>query len=134
MIITFYRDNEVNRESRSLPADLYNKIKILFARLEHENVFVPIRTMQYLAVIDAHEVVFVDGQGPRAIELAWKNFRPYERQDLRAPVPYDCVYYQEKGLQTMWRLQGEFMKALQLFEKRNLSSTSSAKIVPLHRG
>jgi hypothetical protein len=103
---------------RQLPAELYNKILLLFSRLHKGNLFVPIRSMQYLAIIDAKEIVFVDGQGPRVVELAWQRFRPQEREDLHAPVSYECVYYERKGVQTMRRLQGEFFKALEVIEAR----------------
>jgi hypothetical protein len=74
--------------------------------------------MQYLAIIDADEIVFVDGQGPRVIELAWQCFRPGDRADLLAPVSYECVFYDHRGEQTMQRLQGDFFRALELFEER----------------
>ena len=118
MDVSLTRGDELQREERQLPAELYKKILLLFSRLQKGNLFVPIRSMQYLAVIDAEEIVFVDGQGPRTIELAWQNFRPQERADLRAPVSYECVYYETKGLQTMQRLQSEFFQALAVVEKR----------------
>ena len=46
--------------------------------------------MQYLAAIDSEEIVFVDGQGPRAIEIAWRDFHTVEREGLRAPVAFTC--------------------------------------------
>lgn len=118
MDVTLTRGDELQREERQLPAELYKKILLLFSRLQKGSLFVPIRSMQYLAVIDAEEIVFVDGQGPRSIELAWQHFRPQEREDLRAPVSYECVYYEPKGLQTMQRLQSEFSQALAVVEKR----------------
>jgi len=118
MEVSLTRGNELRREVRQLPAELYNKIMLLFSRLQKGSLFVPIRSIQYLAVIDADEIVFVDGQGPRVIELAWQRFRPQEREDLRAPVSYECVYYDHKGMQIMQRLQGEFFKALAVIEER----------------
>lgn len=118
MDVSFQRDEEIRRESRQLPAGLYKIVKILLSRNSPDNLFVPIRAMQYLAVVDHEEIIFVDGQGPRKIEIAWQHFRPQDRADLRDPVGYECVYYDKKGEITMRRLQGEFFKALELIERR----------------
>lgn len=118
MDLSFERGDEIGRETRQLPAEHYKKILLLFSRGQGENLFIPIRNMQYLAVIDREEIVFVDGQGPRRIELAWRKFHPGEREDLRTPVTYTCIYYEGKGREAMRRLQSEFLKALELVEER----------------
>jgi len=118
MDISFERGPEISRELRSLPADHYRLIRLQSNRSQGESLFVPIRSMQYLGIIDRAEVIFVDGQGPRTIELSWKNFRAGEREDLHAPVIYSCIYYHAKGHETMQRLQHEFFKALKLMEQR----------------
>lgn len=134
MELSFRRGQEIERELRQLPAEHYRKILLLFSRSRSNNLFVPIRTMQYLAILDQDEIVFVDGQGPRIIELAWRDFHPGEREDLRMPVSYTCIYYEEKARGTMERLQGEFFKALDLLEDRQPRSEGSATIAHLdHR-
>jgi hypothetical protein len=118
MHLSFERGQEIRREVRQLPAGYYRKIRLLHGRAGGKPLFVPMRDMQYLAIIDAEEIVFVDGQGPRVIEISWRVFRVREREDLRDPVSYTCVYYSEKGVQAMSRLQGEFLKGLELLERR----------------
>jgi hypothetical protein len=59
--ITCYRDLEVKREHRQLPAETYNLALTLLARSTSGNLFIPIRSMQYLAILDAEEWVFLDG-------------------------------------------------------------------------
>ncbi len=132
MEMSFERGDEIGRETRQLPAGYYKKILLLLLHSNSENLFVPIRTMQYLAIVDREEIVFVDGQGPRLIELAWCDFHAGEREDLHAPVLYTCVYYRGKGRQEMFRLQGEFLKALELVEGRQPKavSTTVTPIVP----
>jgi hypothetical protein len=132
MDLNFTRGDEVGRECRTMPSELYNKVHLLFTRLGGENLFVPIRSMQYLAVIDNEEIVFIDGQGPRSIELAWCEFQTGEREDLRAPVAYTCIYYAEKGREVMSRLQSEFLKALELIQDRQPKS-EGATITPIER-
>lgn len=47
---TFYRRAEVSRETRTLPADVYNRAHALLTRDAGGSLFVPIRSMQLLAV------------------------------------------------------------------------------------
>jgi len=132
MRLSFERGAEIGREIRQLPAEYYRKILLLFSRSRGSSLFVPIRSMQYLAIVDSEEIVFVDGQGPRLIELAWRDFQPGERQDLRAPVTYTCVYYEQKGNAAMARLQAEFFKALELLEERQ-PRHEGATVTPIDR-
>ena len=109
---TFYRRDEVAREPRTLPATTYNLAHVLLAHAAGGCLFVPVRGMQYLAVLDNEECIFVDREGGRLIEIAWRHFRPGERAALAAPVAYEAVYYSAKAPRVMPRLQGEFHKAL----------------------
>ena len=133
MKVSFERGEEIRREARSLPADLYNTLHVLIARTLPGALFIPIRSMQYLAVADREEIIFVDGQGPRIVEIAWREFRPQARAALHEPVPYQCVYYEHKGLEVDLRLQGEFLKALRQCEHKQLRSGAPGGITPLQR-
>jgi len=133
MQLSFERGDEIAREARQLPAGHYNKIRLLYSRNDGRPLFVPLRGMQYLAIVDREEVVFVDGQGPRAIEVSWQEFRPNEREDLRDPVNYTCIYYHDKGVPAMSRLQGEFLKALGLLEARQPKTAGQATVTRIDR-
>ena len=129
---SFYHDEEIAREPRTLPAATYNLTHTLLAQCGQNCLFVPIRSMQYMAVIDHEEIIFVDREGARMIELAWQHFNPKARGSLDEPVPYELVYYMEKGRETMKRLGVEFHKALtQLAEKRSFSGP--AKVLKLRK-
>ena len=132
MELHFTRGEELSRQQRTISAELYNKIHLLFTRKGGEHLFVPIRTMQYLAAVDKEEIIFVDGQGPREIELTWCDFQPGKRENLRDPVAFTCIYYHPKGKEIMGRLQSEFLKALTLQEAR-LPKSGGASITPLGR-
>ena len=112
MEITCYRDREVACEPRTLPAATYNLAHTLLARSPAGCLFVPIRSMQYLAILDAEEFVFLDGERKCWIDIAWQNFRPQVRTALDEPVPYWAVYYQPDAAQLMARLQVELHRAL----------------------
>lgn len=129
---TFYRPAELAREARMLPAETYNLAHLLLARAANGCLFVPIRAMQFLAVLDGEEFIFVDREGRRMIEVAWQNFHPGLRNALDEPVAFEAVYYSERAKETMKRLQAEFNKALRNFGDRDLPPVH-ARILPLHR-
>ncbi len=112
MEITCYRNSEISRESHRLPAATYNLAITLLARSNNDCLFVPIRSLQYLAILDEEEFVFVDGTSKCRIDIAWRNFRPMERSTLDAPVGYEAVYYLPEPATLMSRLQTEFPLAL----------------------
>ena len=123
---TFFRPEEVAREQVNLPAPLFNRCVLLLNRSTTKNVFVPVRSMQYQAVIDAEEIIFVDnqgyavqdGKGGRLIILAWQMPMHHSRDSLTEPVPIDVVYYVSDDHNTHRRLIGEFPKALDRYENR----------------
>lgn len=134
MDLSFVRGDELSRRQRTMSAELYNKIHLLFARSKGDHLLVPIRPMQYLAIIDSEEIVFVDGLVPRAIEISWQSFRPQERENLHDSVNYQCVIYAVKAEQTLQRLSGELFAALQLLESRQSSPPVDSVVTPFDRG
>lgn len=132
MEITCYRDTELQREPRQLPAKIYNTAHLLLEHSRDGVVFVPIRTMQYLAVIDHEEIIFLSGEHKNRVEIAWQNFHPQRREALAEPVPYDAVYYKPNTNETMQRLHAEFLPALQALSDKGARS-SNARIIKLGR-
>ena len=130
----FHRGEEIGHEARKLPAVTYNTIRLLFDYSDTSAVFLPIRSMQYMAVIDHEEIIFVDGlSARRSIEFAWQQFKPQERSNLTDPVSYRFTYYDEKALETMKRLQWEFDKFLhqQHDKQKELQISSGAEVINL---
>ena len=121
------------RTTRTLPAAIYNLAHTLLVQSQTGCVFVPIRTMQYMAVLDAAEFIFVDRERPGLIELAWQSFHPGSRIALEDPVPFDLVYYDERAALTMQRLIAEFYKALVLLSERRVTGSPAAKILSFSR-
>jgi hypothetical protein len=130
---TFYRPPELARTARSLPAETYNLAHLQLAQAPGDSVFVPIRSMQYLAVMDAEEIIFVHREGRREIEIAWQHFHPGRRQSLDEPVPYEFVSYHPHAAATMLRLQGEFPRALRELAAKQLPP-GAARVIKLDRG
>ncbi len=118
MEITCYRDPEIAREPRTLPAVTYNLAHTLLARTQNRCLFIPIRSMQYLAILDDEELIFLDGVRKCWINIAWQRFRPQSRNSLDEPVAYEAVYYQMDASVIMPRLQIELTHALQRLNQK----------------
>ena len=122
----FFRPDEIACERLTIPAPLYNQCRLMLSRCEYEHIFVPVRTMQFQAVIDRDEVIFVDnlayavrdGEGGKLIRLAWKFRHDTERESLTEPAPIDLIYYDDDARELHTRLIGEFKKSLDLLEER----------------
>jgi hypothetical protein len=118
---TFFRpDQPYALEPSALPADIHNGLQLLLARAGGGCVFLPIRSVQYQAVIERDEVVFVDahggyayqdGLGGRLIRIAWWP-KQGPRDSLTDPVPCEIVYYFADLKDTQRRLLGETRAAL----------------------
>lgn len=117
-IETFERGPVITRIGMTLPAKTYNLTRILLSDSSNGCVFVPIRPMQFMAVIDPEEIIFVDGQYKRWVAVAWRAFRPGDRSSLEDAVAYEAAYYTDEGTELQARLQAEFHKALELLDSR----------------
>ncbi|PTQ75076.1 hypothetical protein C8R26_12532 [Nitrosomonas oligotropha] len=120
MEITCYRDLEINQEARNLPASTYNLAITLLSRCPTRHLFVPIRSMQYMAIVDHEEFVFIDGERKCWVDIAWRNFKRQARDALDQPVAYEAVYYRENTAAVMKRLQSEFPAALQMLVNKTV--------------
>ena len=132
MEITCYRDTELQREPRYLPAAVYNTAHLLLEHSKEGVVFVPIRSMQWLAVIDREEIIFLDSENKNWVEISWQNFRPQQRSTLTEPVPYEAVYYKPDAGENMKRLLGEFPPALKALAAKDTPSVA-ARVIKLDR-
>lgn len=131
MDITIYRDPPRAREFRTLPAATYNLIRKLQGRASGA-LFVPVRSMQFLAVADAEEIVFVDHLHKELAVLSWTHFNPQARESLEDPVRFEALYYREDALALMRQLQGEFHRALLQLENR-LTLSGPARVIKFER-
>lgn len=143
--VTFFRPPERERERSQIPAEIFNRCRLLLSRSPNDCCFVPIRSMQYQGVVTANEVIFVDsqgyavhgGEGGRLITLAWQTVKQAARDSLNAPVAIDLVRYHPLPKDQERRLLGEFDKAMQLLLGRQLDADqagSCVQVVPIHGG
>ena len=132
---TFFLPKEVERKQWSVPADIYNLYRALQLRNQAGHVFVPIRAMQFIAVLDKSEIVFVDSQsyavskdeGGRLILVAWKFAESIDRDALTDPVPCEVVFYEQNNSDLQLRLVSEFRQAMDLMDQRYRNEQLPAK-------
>ena len=118
----FERGQALAQVDTALPAVTYNLTRILLSDSPRGCVFVPIRPMQYMAVIDDEEIIFADIHYKRWVEVAWRSFRPGDRVSLEDAVAYQAVYYTSGGADLQLRLQAEFHKTLALLDTRRATN------------
>lgn len=132
---TFFLPKEVERKQWSVPAEIYNLYRALWQRNLTGHVFVPIRNMQFMAVLDKSEIVFVDSQsyavskdeGGRLILVTWKFAESIDRDALADPVPCEVVFYDKYDSNLQLRLVSEFRQAMGLLDKRYRNEQLPAK-------
>ena len=113
MELRLYREDPILRETRHLPAGVYKLAHLLLAHADSPCVFVPIRSMQYLAVIDREEIVFVDRELPSRVQIAWQSFRRHERSALDERIEFVVAFHTRESLGVMPGLMSEFPPAMQ---------------------
>lgn len=94
-----------------LPVATYNLRHTLLARSPGA-LFVPIRSMPFLAICDAGEIVFVDHEHKALAVMPWQRFHPQARKALAQPEPFAVVFYREEGAEILSRKQAEFPRSL----------------------
>ena len=132
---TFFLPNEVDRKDWFVPAEIYNLYHAFQNRCEIGHVFVPIRTLQFMAVLERNEIAFVDSQsyatskneGGRLILIAWKFTNSHDRDSLSDPMPCEVIFYEQKNSDLQLRLIAEFSQAMELMNQRYRDEQLSAK-------
>ncbi|OOZ38275.1 hypothetical protein [Solemya elarraichensis gill symbiont] len=139
---TFFRPDEISHFDWMLPAEIYNLLTLIRRDSDGQTLFIALREMQFLAVIDKNEVFFVDGngeylysgdEGGRVIKLAMDSFSPSQRDSVTAPVPCRIVCYSPDAeslfKQRIIGLLGPELKRYR--SARQSVPRQKAKIIPL---
>jgi hypothetical protein len=139
---TFFRPEEVARERINIRADLFNRCRLALNHSKTDCAFIPVRSMQFQAVISHDEIIFVDNQGYRVqddqggriIVLAWNLNDAGQRESLTEPVPIEIIYFHENLRDIQRRLMGEFPAALNRHEEIEHGEegrAQAADVIPL---
>jgi len=133
---TFFRPPEHTCERSALPGAVYNDLQLLLKKSDRKSLFAPIRSMQFQAVVEPGEVIFVDSQGGyahqngvggRLIRIAWQPLPATERESLNGPVPCKIVSYFADFKETQRRLMSEFPPVLRRLLQRQRERDLQAK-------
>ncbi len=108
---------------RSLPATTYRCLRLLIHRLSLP-LFIPLRPLQILAIVDDHEVIFLHPQEKRHALIRWHDFQTQCRDNLEAPVAFMSTRYYPDDDQWEFRLPVEFDHALSIFGQNHLPPIS----------
>jgi len=138
---TFFIPEEVARARASLSAETFNLYRLLLSRGAQDHFFVPIRNMQYLAVITNHEILFVDsqdyavkdGEGGRLVVLSWQTVGTGQRSALDESVPIEVIYYKHNAEPIQSRLMSEFPRAMKDIQQRKAELDDvvhNARVIP----
>lgn len=116
-IESFERGKQLAEVDMMLQATTYNLARILLSDAG-DCLFVPLRPLQYMAVVDEEEIIFIDGHDRRWVDVAWRRFRPQDRQSLGEPVSCLACYYRPGAEALQTRLPAELHQALALLYTR----------------
>ncbi len=125
--LSFFTPDAFFCQRDSILSKTYNLAQVLLNRSRTGHVFVPIRSMQYLAVIEKDAFWFVDSmayavrnhQGGRLVRLSWHPLLgPGQRDDLSKPMDCHVIFYGKDTLNILQRLRGELFQSMQLLDQR----------------
>lgn len=141
---TFFLPRQFSGQSSTIASTTYNLAHTLLNRTDSDHIFVPIRSLQYLVVIDGNDFWFVDSQayavneneGGRMITISWHTEAELYRDSLEQNIPMKIIFYDQDMQAVQLRLTGEFYQAMQLMDQRYRDQqipAEGARIIELKR-
>ncbi|MDH5393491.1 MAG: hypothetical protein OEY11_09925 [Gammaproteobacteria bacterium] len=143
---SFFTPDEFSCQTFRLLSKTYNLAHVLLHRSQSDHLFVPIRSLQYLAIIEKNTFWFVDSlayavrgdEGGRLIRLSWHPLlKPEQRDDLTQPLDCRLVFYGNDMKDIQTRLNSEFYQAMLQIDQRykdSLPASGKISILPLKTG
>lgn len=140
---SFFTPDEFSRHESRLLSQTYNLAHVLLNRSESNHLFIPIRSLQYLAIIEKNAFWFVDSmayavrgdEGGRLIRVSWHPLiSAHEREGLTQNMDCQVIFYGEDMSEIQKRLNSEFYQSMLLIDQRHrdsLSTDCNVSILPL---
>lgn len=140
---SFFTPDEFLYQQTRLNSNTYNLAHTLLKRSQSEHVFIPIRSLQYLAIIEMNAFWFVDSlayatrgdEGGRLIRVSWQPLiKASQRKSLTEALDCRVTFYGGDMQQIQNRLNGEFYQAMLQIDQRQKDSMhthSKISILPL---
>ncbi|MBT4836175.1 MAG: hypothetical protein HON94_02390 [Methylococcales bacterium] len=143
---SFFTPDEFFCKKTQVLSQTYNLAHILLNRSQSKHIFVPIRSMQYLAIVEKNTFWFVDSlayavrknEGGRLIRISWHPLlKVNQREGLTQNMECRVVFYGEDMEHIQNRLNSEFYQSMLQIDQRHRSSintNSKISILPLGLG
>lgn len=140
---SFFTPDEFSSQTSRLLSSTYNLAHVLLHRSQSEHLFIPIRSLQYLAIIEKDAFWFVDSmayavrgdEGGRLIRISWHPLiKISERNALTEHVDCHVTFYGEDMSEIQTRLHSEFYQAMLQIDQRHRDSLNTGytvNILPL---
>jgi hypothetical protein len=140
---SFFTPDAFFCQKTRLLSKVYNLAHLLLRRSQSKHVFIPIRSLQYLAVIERNSIWFVDSQayavrgdeGGRLIRVSWHPLiHANQRVGLTENMDCHVIFYGGDMGQIQTRLNGEFYQSMVLVDQRHrdsLNTNRKVSILPL---
>lgn len=140
---SFFTPDEFSCQESTLSSKTYNLAHVLFNRNQSEHLFIPIRSLQYLAIIEQDAFWFVDSlayavrgdEGGRLITVSWHPvITAHEREGLTQNMDCRVIFYGEDMTEIQKRLNSEFYQSMVQVDQRHrdsLNTDCKVSILPL---
>jgi hypothetical protein len=140
---SFFTPDAFFCQKTRLLSQTYNLAHVLLNRSQSSHLFVPVRSLQYLAIIEKDAFWFVDSQayavrgdeGGRLIRISWHPLlHASQREGLTQNMDCRVIFYGEDMSEIQNRLNNEFYQAMQQIDQRHretLNTDCKVSILPL---
>lgn len=140
---SFFTPDAFFCQKTRLLSQTYNLAHVLLKRSRSSHLFVPVRSLQYLAIIEKDAFWFVDSQayavrgdeGGRLIRISWHPLlHASQREGLTQNMDCRVIFYGEDMSEIQNRLNSEFYQAMLLMDQRHretLDTDCNVSILPL---
>jgi len=125
---SFFKPDEFSCQDSTILANCYNLAHVLLKRSQSDHLFVALRALQYLAIIEKDSFWFVDSmayavrgdEGGRLIRVSWHPIKtPHERDSLTENMDCHVIFYGQDMQQVQRRLATQLYQGLLLVDKHN---------------
>jgi len=142
---SFFTPDEFSCQENRILSKTYNLAHVLLHRSQSDHLFIPIRSLQYLAIIEKNTFWFVDSlayavkgdEGGRLIRISWHPIiNANHRDSLEQNMDCHVVFYGEDMSEVQKRLNSEFYQAMKLLDQRHRDSLNinhKISILPLRQ-
>ena len=140
---SFFIPDEFFCQQTRLLSQTYNLAHVLLNRSRSDHLFLPIRSLQYLAIIEKNAFWFVDSlayavrgnEGGRLIRVSWHPLiNAGQREGLTQHMDCRVIFYGEDMSEIQNRLNTEFYQSMLQIDQRHretLSTDCKVSILPL---